>query len=62
MRNPTEGRLTVEFGWCCGGSSIEGVLRILGKVERWRSLGFNSVVEVQTEPDSCRSLKGGRLL
>ena len=62
MENPTEGRPTVEFGWHCGGSSAGGVLRTLGKVERWRSLRFNSVVEVRTKSGSCRSLKGGRLL
>ena len=61
MRNLIEGRLAVEFGWRCGGSSAGGVLRTLWKVERW-SPGFNSVVEVQTESDFCRSLKGGCLL
>ena len=62
MRNPTEGHPTVEFGWCYGGSSIGGVLGTLEKVECWRSLKFNSIIEVRTESDSCRSLKGGCLL
>ena len=62
MRNPTGGRPTVEFGWHCRGLSTEGVLRTLWKVDRWRSLEFNSIIEVLTESDSCRSLEGGRLL
>ena len=62
MRNPTEDRPTVEFGWRCGGSITGGVLRTVRKVERWRSLRFNSVVEIRTESGSCRSLEGGRLL
>ena len=62
MRNPTEDRPTVEFGWRCGGSFAEGVLRTLGKVECWRSPGFNSVVEARTEFGSYRSLKEDRLL
>ena len=55
MKNPAEGRPTVEFGWRYGGSSAGGVLRTLGKVEHWRSPEFNSVVEVRTESGSCRS-------
>ena len=62
MRNPTESRPIVEFGWCCGGSSARGVLRTLWKVKRWRSLGYGSAVEVQMESSSRRSLKEGRLL
>ena len=57
-----EGRPTVEFGWCCGGSFTGGVSRTLRKVKRWRSPGFNSIVEVQMESNSCRSLKSDRLL
>ena len=62
MRNPVEGRPIVEFGWRYGGSSAGGVLRTLGKVERWRSPGFNSVIGVRTESDSCKSLDKVRLL
>ena len=62
MRIPTEGRPTVDFGWHCGSLFAGGVLRILRKVEHWRSPKFNSIVEVLTESSSCRSLKGGHLL
>ena len=46
MRNPIEGRPSVGFGWCCGGSFAGRVLKTLWKVEHRRSLEFNSVVEV----------------
>ena len=49
MRNLAEDHPTVEFGWRCGGSSAGGVLRTLGKVERWRSPGYGSAVEVRME-------------
>ena len=62
MRNPTEDRLTMEFGWCYGGLSVGGVLRTLWKVEYWKSLGFNSVVEVRTEIDYRGSSDGDFLL
>ena len=62
MRNLAGGRPTVEFGWRCGGSSAGGVLRTLWKDERWRSLVFNSVVEVRMESGFCKSLGEVHLL